>query len=149
MLLSLQRVYLVHSEQTGLPTILASTGCLNGQAMCGIAVSKQKVTWICMQSLGTCLSLANYILKIQLGIPIDHRVDSHKLQHRLFGVRSCTEDCCSESCMSFAASQTCTHMPNLAPGRLSLAIIETSCRDDTHSHRERSLMDQCSSHAEL
>ena len=81
--------------------------------MCGIAVSKQKVTEKCMQSLGTCLSLAHYILKIQLSIPIDHRVDSHKLQHRLFGVRSCVEDCCSEPSMSFAASQTCTHTCHL------------------------------------
>ena len=51
-----------------------------------------KVTWIDMQSLFIRLSFALQILKVQLCIPINHRVDTNELQHRLFGVRSCMRD---------------------------------------------------------
>ena len=54
-----------------------------------------KVTWEDMQSLFACLCLAFQILKVQLCKPINHRVDTNKLQHRLFGVRSCIRNSCS------------------------------------------------------
>ena len=41
------------------------------------AVSEQRVTWKYMQSLFPCLCLAKHILKIQLCIPINHRVDTN------------------------------------------------------------------------
>ena len=50
-----------------------------------------------MQSLFTRLRLAFQILKVQLCIPINHRVDTNKLQHRLSGVRFCIRDGCSLS----------------------------------------------------
>ena len=85
---------------------------------CGDEVFEQRVTWKCMQSLGTCLRLAEHILKIQLCISIDHRVDSHKLQHRLLGVRSCIRDCCSQSNVPGQRSATCSHMQTHASEEL-------------------------------
>ena len=54
-----------------------------------------KITWKDMQSLLSSLCFALQLLKLQLCIPINHRVDTNKLQHRLFGVRSCIRDNCS------------------------------------------------------